>query len=442
MGSDDQSQEPINLSRGHPNPGLLPTAALTDAATKALTDPSISTPALLYGPDEGYHPLREHIAQWMTEYYQPREPVSVDRITISGGASQNLGCILQVFTDPVYTRNVWMVAPTYFLACSMFEDAGFAGRLRAVPQDDIHGVDIDFLRQELTVAEKKAAADGNCTPTYKPARPWAHIYKHVIYLVPTFSNPTGRTMPLSERENLVRLARDFDALIVCDDVYDFLQWSADPRAPLHPSDTAPQPRLVDVDRFLDGGPSTPFGNVVSNGSFSKVIGPGLRTGWAEGTPQLAYGLSQTGTSRSGGAPSQATAAIIAQLFPQRTIHSFVAEVLRPAYARRYRLVVDALREHLLPLGATLPGLDSDAGGPVGGYYVWVRLPEPLRASELPLGRFGVAVGVGASFAVRGDPAVENSGFDRGVRVCFAWEEEGKLVEGVKRLAGAVRCALG
>ena len=99
-------------------------------------------------------------------------------------------------------------------------------------------------------------------------------------------------MPLSERENLVRLARDFDALIVCDDVYDFLQCSADPRAPPHPNDTAPQPRLVDVDRFLDGGPSTPFGNVVSNGSFSKVIGPGLRTGWAEGTAQLAYGLSQ------------------------------------------------------------------------------------------------------------------------------------------------------
>lgn len=153
-------------------------------------------------------------------------------------------------------------------------------------------------------------------------------------------------------------------------------------------------------------------------------------------------IPRSGTSRSGGAPSQATAAIIAQLFPQRTIHTIVADVLRPAYARRYHLVVDALREHLVPLGATLAGLDSDAGGPVGGYYVWVRLPEPLRASELPLGRFGVAVGVGATFAVRGDSMAGNSGFDRGMRVCFAWEEEGRLVEGVRRLAGAVRCALG
>jgi DNA-binding transcriptional MocR family regulator len=100
-------------------------------------------------------------------------------------------------------------------------------------------------------------------------------------------------MSLSDREQLVQLAREFDALIVTDDVYDFLQWSVDPDCPLAAPDEARVPRLVDIDRYMDGGPQDEWGNVISNGSFSKLIGPGMRTGWAEGTAKLAYGLSQT-----------------------------------------------------------------------------------------------------------------------------------------------------
>jgi DNA-binding transcriptional MocR family regulator len=99
-------------------------------------------------------------------------------------------------------------------------------------------------------------------------------------------------MSLSDREKLVQLAREFDALIVTDDVYDFLQWSADLDRPLAAPDKAHMPRLVDIDRYLDGGPPDEWGNVVSNGSFSKLIGPGMRTGWAEGSAKFAYGLSQ------------------------------------------------------------------------------------------------------------------------------------------------------
>ena len=104
-------------------------------------------------------------------------------------------------------------------------------------------------------------------------------------------------MTLRRREELVRVARDFDALIVTDDVYDFLQWPSSPNSHISGLDTAVLPRVVDVDRFLDGGSEREradgFGNVASNGSFSKICGPGLRTGWVEGTPKLAYGVSQT-----------------------------------------------------------------------------------------------------------------------------------------------------
>jgi DNA-binding transcriptional MocR family regulator len=101
-------------------------------------------------------------------------------------------------------------------------------------------------------------------------------------------------MTLSARQDLVRLAREFDALIVCDDVYDCLYWSAsntkssESNEKLH---EAVVPRLVDVDATLDGGEDRKgadgFGNVLSNGSFSKIVGPGVRTGWAESmSPKL------------------------------------------------------------------------------------------------------------------------------------------------------------
>lgn len=152
-----------DLFCGWPNPSLLPASLLANASSTVLSTPSIYTPGLLYGPDEGYSPLREEIARWLTSFYHPLEPISADRICITGGASQNLACILQVFTDPVYTRNVWMVEPTYHLACRIVDDSGFVGRLRGIPEDD-EGVDLVFLQRELRAAEEKARREGNSHP--------------------------------------------------------------------------------------------------------------------------------------------------------------------------------------------------------------------------------------------------------------------------------------
>ena len=153
----------INLLRGWPNPGLLPTAQIKSAANAALSDPEVSTPGLLYGPDGGYEPLRRQVARWLTEFYQPPQSIGFERICITGGASQNLARILAEFSDPIYTRNVWMVSPTYFLACRIFEDAGFHGRLRSVPEDN-EGIDIGFLTQEIQKSEQRARAEGNDKP--------------------------------------------------------------------------------------------------------------------------------------------------------------------------------------------------------------------------------------------------------------------------------------
>jgi DNA-binding transcriptional MocR family regulator len=143
----------INLLRGWPNPSLLPTPLISAASQTALSNPDISIPGLLYGPDPGYQPLREEISRWMGRFYNAASPSLGDpeRICITGGASQNLACVLQVFSDPVRTR-VWMVAPCYFLACRIFGDAGL--RVRAVGEGS-EGVDLEGLERRLIESEEE-----------------------------------------------------------------------------------------------------------------------------------------------------------------------------------------------------------------------------------------------------------------------------------------------
>ena len=157
------SKAMIDLLKGWPNPSLLPAAQIKAATSAALAVPSITTAGLLYGPDAGYEPLRKRIAAWLTDFYQPPKSIVSDRICITGGASQNVACILQGFSDPIYTRNVWMASPTYFLAMRIFEDNGFAGRLRSVPEDK-EGMSVEYLRLELQKSEKRAETHGNKKP--------------------------------------------------------------------------------------------------------------------------------------------------------------------------------------------------------------------------------------------------------------------------------------
>jgi DNA-binding transcriptional MocR family regulator len=114
-------------------------------------------------PDPGDPRLLKNVAQWLTNFYQPADAIAEDRICITGGASQNLACLLQVYTDAAFTRNVWIVAPAYMLSFRIFEDAGFHKKLRAIPEDD-QGIDIEYLRQQIKKSEEKARTEGNNEP--------------------------------------------------------------------------------------------------------------------------------------------------------------------------------------------------------------------------------------------------------------------------------------
>ena len=283
----------INLQLGWPSPSLFPSADLMAGANAVLGDPSRATPALIYGPNRGNVPLRQGVARWLgSAYHKNPEAIDESRVCIAGGASQNLANALNRFTDANYTRHVWMIEPTYFLACPIFEDCGFAGKLRGVPEDE-EGIDLDFLRSKLAEIEAIIAARGEVDEPQLKARAngYEKIYKHVIYVVPTFSNPSAKTMSLRHRYDLVRLAIEYDALIISDDVYDFLYWPAEQGQTLDRTTTSLPPRLVDINREI--APDTKWCNTMSNGSFSKLIAPGVRTSWAEATPAFATWLANT-----------------------------------------------------------------------------------------------------------------------------------------------------
>ncbi|KAJ6781990.1 hypothetical protein PWT90_01277 [Aphanocladium album] len=379
----------LNFLRGWPTPPLLPTSLLSAACQRILADPVDYTEMQEYGSCHGLTRLRKGLADWLGRHYDVNP--DPERICITAGASQNLVSILQCFSDVNYTRAVWVVAPCYHLACGIFEDSGFAGRLHSVPEDD-EGLSLEIFERA--------------------------------------------TMSLDRREGLVKLARRYDALIISDDVYDLLQWSVNtPVTSERPSEMR-LPRLCDIDRTMGYSVRDPhgFGHTVSNGSFSKIAGPSLRTGWAEGSPVFIAGIAHAASTRSGGAPSQLCAAILAELIENGRLQEFVDKRVRPALQRRHNLMMKAIATHLSPLGvktriASLKGYEI-----YGGYFVWLEVnshfstkffADMLRSEE------DIVIGYGDMFAVRGDE--KTARFPKSIRLSFSWEAEEDIIDGVKRI---------
>lgn len=255
-------------------------------------------------------------------------------------------------------------------------------------------------------------------------------------------------MSLRRREALVQLGRKYDALIICDDVYDFLQWRIDSDPSKISSSLGPNehpemllPRLCDIDLAMGRADNDPhgFGHAVSNGSFSKLTGPGMRTGWLEGSPAFAFGLAQTGATKSGGSPSQFSASIMADLVQSGALQERLATTLRPQLQHRHRILMQAIHKHLGPLNVGIRDAGLVNGSVYGGYFVWLTLEEGISAklvSEVTMTEENLVVGNGTMFQVPGDEA--SVYLDNAVRLTFAYVPEEDLVEGVERLSKVLR----
>lgn len=358
----------IDLGIGQPSPWLLPAEAIAKAAADCAGLPGRML--LAYGPEQGDGRFRAALAQFLTTTYAM--PVDPDRLFVTNGASQAIDLICTLFSQAGDT--VFVEEPTYFLALKIFADH----RLKVVPLPmDADGLVVEALEEAL----------GREKPAF-------------LYTIPTYHNPTSACLCASRRERLATLARRSDLLVVADEVYHALSYTA-----------APPPPLA---RFCAEG------RFISIGSFSKILAPGLRLGWLQAAPALIARFTGCGLLDSGGGLNPFAAGVVRSALELGLVNAHL-EQLKATYAGRMSAMCAALRERLPPGVAFTQ--------PQGGFFIWVELPEGTDTQGLLPGarRENVEFMPGARFS--GRQALKNC-----LRLSFAFYDTPELVQGVERLA--------
>lgn len=369
----------IDLGWGHPSPRLHPTGAIRTALDHALADGSVT--ALQYGATQGYGPLLESLAEFLSNEPAYGMRVSPQELFISGGASQALDLATTLFAGRGDT--VFVEEPSYYLIESIFRDHGL--NVVGVPTDS-EGLRTDALEAML--------ADSSVTrPT-------------LLYIIPTYQNPSGAVLTVERRQKLVGLAERHGFTVLADEVYQLLHYGA-----------LPPPPLVAYDQ-------SERGCVVSVGSFSKILAPGLRLGWVQGNPGLIERFATAGMVVSGGGVGHFSSVIANATLELGLLQENVLK-LRRTYAGRAESMGKSLEAHL--------GSAADFMAPGGGYFTWVRLTGGVNTDELlPLAQAGgVSYRPGTAFSAHG-------AFSDSLRLAFALYEPEQLDEGVSRLASALR----
>jgi DNA-binding transcriptional MocR family regulator len=365
------SDEIIDLGVGQPDPSLLPLAVLSQAAKHRLTQPDASL--LQYGMEQGNEYFRRSLAQFISDGY--RVSVDPDRLFITAGATSGLDLVCARFTNPGDT--VFVEEPTYFLALRLFADRGL--NVVGLPTDE-NGLVVEALEEKL-----------------------AEIRPAFLYTVPTFHNPSGVTLTASRREHLVRLSEQHGFYVVADEVYHLLVYT-----------TVPPPPMVSYDAS---------GTVISLGSFSKILAPGLRLGWIQTAPDLIRRMTRSGLLLSGGGMNPFTSAIV-QSAVELGLQREHLKRLIGIYRQRASDLEAALNEMLSASTTYIP--------PGGGFFYWLRLPQDLDTAALrdTAKRNGVNFQPGVNFSAGGE-------LHNFMRLSFVYYDSDRLREGVRRLAAVI-----
>jgi 2-aminoadipate transaminase len=359
------SDDMIDLGIGQPGSDILPLELLRQASQHTLENSPRDI--LQYGADAGDDYFRTALASFLTHHYgEEVEPVS---LLTTNGISQALGMICTLFTKPGDT--IIVEEPTYFLALNIFADY----HLKVISVSvDANGLNVDEL--ELLLRKHK--------PKF-------------VYTIPTFQNPSDVTLSQARREKLLELAEKHNVFIVADEVYHLLSYTLTPPKPLGCFDS---------------------NYVLSLGSFSKILAPGLRLGWVQTSRKLRARLESYGVIASGGGLNPFTSAVVRSALELGLQENYLTHLKR-LYTERSSILVAALRE-------SLQALQVEAVQ--GGYFVWLRLPSVDTSELLTKAKsHKVTFQPGVKFSSQGS-------LNEHLRLCFAFYEGDKLQEGVKRLA--------
>ena len=334
---------------------------------------------LQYGATQGYGPLLHSLAEFLSAQDSYTSPVSPQELFLTAGASQAIDHTTTLFTQTGDT--VFVEEPTYYLIQSIFEDHGL--KVVGVPTDN-DGLRMDAL--EAMLADRSVPAP------------------KMLYIIPTYQNPSGSVLPADRRSKLVELAQQHGFLVLADEVYNLLHYGKPPPPPIASFDTSE------------------VGCVISLGSCSKILGPGLRTGWLQARPPLIQRFATAGLTISGGGLNHFTSTLVHAVLEQGMLQDNIA-ILRSTYGERVSAMTAALRKHL--------GDVVDFTAPGGGYFFWLTFNDGTNTDALlPIAQeHGVNYRPGTAFSAQG-------AFTNAIRLAFALYEPDMLAEGIRRIAEA------
>lgn len=365
----DGAPEPgvINFGVGQPSPDLLPVDLIRAATEDFLA--RAHPLELNYGERQGDLGFRSALADFLTTGYQ--FPVKPESLFVTAGNSQALDFVCGRFAKPGDT--VFVEEPSYFLAHQIIADHGL--KIVGIPIDK-QGLRIDALVKKLE--------------SHHPA---------LLYTIPSFHNPGGQTLTEQRRQDLARLSLEHDFLVVADEVYQLLHYFE-----------PPPPAM---------GTMTDSGNILSLGSFSKIMAPGLRLGWIQTSRELMTQLLESGVINSGGSFNHFTSHIMRHAMEMGLQQSWL-DKLRISYRRRVETMDSALHEHL--------GGRATWKKPGGGYFFWLELDQALDTAALKTraAEFRTGFQPGTVFSCE-------AGLTNFLRLSFAHYNEEAISEGVARL---------
>jgi len=307
--------EVVSLSAGNPAPEAFPISDIAEISARILKERPIDV--LQYSTTEGYAPLRTHLTDYMKNKHNIGR--GFDNILITAGAQQ----IVELAAKVLCNRGDVVIceAPSFIGSLNSFRSLG--GKLVGVP--------IESDGMDMTALENALKANANAK---------------FIYTIPNFQNPSGITMSLEKRRILYEIARKYDVVIVEDNPYGDLRFEGE---------HVPAIKSMDED-----------GRVIYAGSFSKVLAPGIRVGYAiAATPLLAKMIvCKQGEDVHTAMWSQI---ICEQYLASVDFEAHLAE-LRDLYRKKAQLMISLIEEHLVPTGITYAHTQ-------GGLFVWCRLPD-------------------------------------------------------------------
>ncbi len=369
----------ISFAGGFPDSAMFDVEGIRAASNAALAEEPGA--ALQYGATEGYNPLREQLAAFMTS--KGAKDVAADHLIVTTGSQQALDLLGKTLISP--GDKVIVEGPTFLATIQCFRLYG--AELISAPIDG-NGVKTDEL--EKLIAEHK--------PKF-------------VYLIPTFGNPSGAMLSLERRKAVLEMAVKHNTLIVEDDPYGDLYFG-----------DAPPPSLLNLSASVPGSREL----LVHCGSLSKVLSPGLRVGWMIAPAEL-LGKATMCKQFSDAHTSTFAQATAAQYLKAGRMPGTLANV-RKVYAERAQAMGDALRKEL--------GDAIEFVQPQGGLFVWARLTGAggKVADGNVLAKRAIEKGVAF---VPGTPFFCANPDHATFRLSFATADVDKIREGVARLGQAI-----